>query len=155
MELSWGAYSNWPHLVLRDVSGTPRWALEADIGRSRIYVSNIQRLRTQFGPSFFGWSRWSPKEENRAAAELKAKLKEFPGDFLLKEFLRRHADSLRNGVKLYLRFSEDQRQNYQDYVKKFFKKNPVRIDKKQGRPDFFVYELSREKKRVKEALELN
>lgn len=141
-----------PHLVLHDSAGTPRFTLRHDKaadGSFRIY--SLQRERTRYiGPKSLRF--YSPGRETKRSKEFQRQLGGIhPSEFLFSEFLYRNRGKLRAGTKLYMELSdyETDIEIYRPIIARFFKEKPVRIDKE---TDTYLFELSMEKKRVKEIL---
>lgn len=140
------ANSPHPHIVLCDGKGTPRFVIGYRVDRD-IFILAVQRERTQYAKGFFGF-RWSAEEETKASKEFQEQLGGIhPSEFLLSEFLYRNRAAIRAGMNVFL--YERNPKRYGPLIDRFFKRS-TETSSEYHPPKF---ELSREKRRVKEILE--
>lgn len=154
-----------PHLVLKDVHGTPRYTLGyvPDLAREhrRVTIFSIQGERTQYVPNpdfgkphspFMMQERWtfSDASERAATRRLKKSLGGvFPSEFLLAWFLWENRAEIRNGLRVQLRVSRKRMNAYGPLIDRYFSKPPEYKDKGNV---VFLFPLNVKKRRVKEIL---
>ncbi|MDP6671256.1 MAG: hypothetical protein QGI60_05605, partial [archaeon] len=146
-------WSTLPHLVLFDGSNKARFFLESHNAKGKpLVIKNIQRERTCYRAVPKG-DFWDAKAETAASKVLQAQLGGIhPASFLLLEFLQQHGAEIKKGRKVILQVSSKSphtAKTYRPIIERFFKPKPI----SKGKHDILLtYELSMEKKRVKQAL---
>jgi len=140
-----------PHFVLKDKSGKTRYTLAYRKIENRIYISAIQRERTQYtirkGETF-----WDSEKETEASKELQRELGIHPSEYILIEFLKRFSDEIKKGTTILLKIDKKEINSrtyflYKALIERFFKRKPIRKN-----AEIEIYALSLEKERVKKAL---
>jgi len=143
-----------PHLVMCDRKGTPRFVLGYTSYGKSFVISSIQRVRTAYDfklglhpftkmPTIF---EWNPSKETWKSKQFQAELGKHPGEFLLSQFILQNKEAILAGAKVRLNPESGDKKSWEIYgalIDRFFRYSP-----KNG------FELSMEKKRVKELLGL-
>lgn len=156
-----GIRADHPHLVLSDWK-KPRFVLGFHSSSSGFTITSIQRVRTEYrlvrskGIEKLEWLR---DKEIASQRKLAQSLGMHPAEFLLNEFIFAHRKAILSGEKVRLRIMVGSREKsldtiYRPLIDRFFKKDSV----ESGLPGmgiaFHTFDLSLDKRRVREALGL-
>ena len=144
-----GLQSYSPHMVLYNSQGHAHAVLNFDPPEhSRILIRSIQRdystmrgLRTH---EPFVRDHYLPRERE-VANTLREKLGVHPSELLLSQFVYHFRSRIRRGTKVFLHVNPEMMVLYHPLVERFFKKR---------NDDISLFELSLDKRRVREALGL-
>ncbi len=154
--------SDFTHFVLHDAKGNPRFMIHHWANSNgNVNIYGLQRIRTQYRKNRNGTWRWDAEKETEKSKQFQRKLGMHPSEFLLSEFLHRYRKFILAGARIRLVLPtgtdyyghELARVNSAPLIERFFKKSPVSVDSKVA--EEAVYELSLNKRRVREILGLD
>ncbi len=144
--------SIFPHMVLVDREGIPRFVLEYTAAKDgeklkNLEIRSIQRERTRYLPyrSKDADFRWSRHLETEASKDLQRELGKHPAEFLLTEFLYHFKKDIKNGATVRITYYPVEGRIYRPLTDRFFVKEAEGIGE-------VTYVLSPRKRRVREIL---
>jgi len=90
----------YPHMILYDKEGNPRFALHHFKEDGVHYLGGVQRLRSPGSYVHEGEKyRWDADREKESTLQFKAELGVHPSEFLLAEFISRHAYEIKKRLE--------------------------------------------------------
>ena len=144
-------WSGYPHLLLLDSRGDPRFVLRYEqVPKGPLVIHEVHRERTKYtGPDKEGFYFWDSKAESQASRNFQAKLGGIhPADFLVAQFLAQHRRRILAGKEVILRVDTEEApiENYWGIINGFFGKCL------KGKGGIRSYPLSLVKKKTMQAL---